>query len=117
MEVKAKPFKLHVDFDDRIGALADARLRGQFDDLADFIENGVSVPDEFYRQEVDENTDRLLRAIGVKHLHLNGRTSDIIVYLVEFADQVVALLIANHAFLEDEPRGNLLKTLFGLPDW
>jgi hypothetical protein len=85
--------------------------------LADCIENGWPVPDEYYRFDVDKNRDSLLRATGVKHLHLDGRGSDIIVYLVELPDKVIALLIANHQYLEDNPRGSLLRRLFGLPDW
>ena len=79
--------------------------------------NGWPVPDEFYRIDIDENKDRLLVATGVKHLHLNGRGSEIVVYLVELDEKVVVLLIDDHKFLEDEPRGYMIKRLFGLPDW
>lgn len=92
-------------------------MRTQFHELADHIENGWPLPNDFYRLDVDENRDRLLHAIGVKHLHLDGRASDILVYLLEFTDSVIALLIANHAYLEDEPRGNLLRDLFRIPHW
>jgi hypothetical protein len=110
-----KRFSLHVSFEDQIGVLRHARFRRQFDDLADHIVNGWDVPDDFYRVDVDQNIDRLLQATGVKHLHLDGRTSDILVYLVELADQVIVLLIANHAYLQDRPRGKTLREIFGFP--
>jgi hypothetical protein len=94
--------------------LRDARLRSQFHDLEDHIENGWTVPDEFYRLDVDQNRDRLLDETGIKHLHLNGRGSDAVVYLIELDDKVIFLRIANHAYLEDEPRGIRLLRALGL---
>jgi hypothetical protein len=82
--------------------------------LEDHIVNGWRVPDEFYRSDIDENRDRLLEEMGIKHLHLNGRGSDIIVYLIELEDQVIFLRIANHSYLEDEPRGLRLLRALGL---
>jgi hypothetical protein len=55
----------------------------------------------------------LLEETGVKHLHLGGRGSETVVYLVELADRVIMLRISGHAYLEDEPRGSLLMRIFG----
>ncbi len=85
----------------------------QFNELMDCIANGWPVPDEFYRLEVDQNRDLLLERTGVKHLHLGGRGSDILVYLVELEDRVIMLRISGHAYLQDNPRGSLLQKIFG----
>jgi hypothetical protein len=61
---------------------------------------------------VDRHGDRLLDELGVKHLHLGGRGSDIIVYLEEFDAWVELLEINTHVHLESEPRGKDLKGLF-----
>lgn len=102
---------------DELGASRDARLLGQFNDLLDCIANGWEIPDEFYRFDLGKNKDRLLDETGVKHLHLNGRGSDILVYLIELEDCVILLRISGHAYLEDEPRGGSLLEALGLPDW
>jgi hypothetical protein len=81
--------------------------------LEDFITNGHEVADEFYRLDLGKNRDRLLHELGVKHLHLGGRGSSNLVYLVELDDRVIVLLIGDHAYLEDEPRGSLLRKIFG----
>ena len=98
-----------------LGATRDARLSGQFNEIIDCIANGCSIPDEYYRRDVDRNRDRLLEETGVKHLHLDGPGSDKVVYLVELVDRVILLRIDNHVHLEDEPRGNLLRKILGLP--
>lgn len=90
---------------------------GQFDDLLDHITNGWEIPDDFYRVDLGKNKDRLLEETGIKHLHLNGRGSDIIVYLVELEDRVILLRISGHAYLEDEPRGSRIREALGLRNW
>jgi hypothetical protein len=94
---------------------ADARLLGQFNDLLDHISNGWEIPDEFYRLDIGKNRDRLLEDTGIKHLHLNGRGSDIVVYMIELEDRVILLRISGHAYLEDEPRGSGILGALGLP--
>ena len=118
--IAAKP--KHIDqynFADELGVCADVRLRGEFDDLLDHISNGWEIPDHFYRADIGKNKDRLLEETGIKHLHLNGSGSDIIVYLIELEDRVILLRISGHAYLEDEPRGSGLLAKLGLrrPDW
>lgn len=118
--IEAKP--KHIDrhrFADELGACADARLLREFDDLLDHISNGWELPDRFYRADIGKNKDRLLEETGVKHLHLGGSGSDIILYLLELEDRVILLRISGHAYLEDEPRGSSLLAKLGLrrPDW
>lgn len=90
-----------------------AQLRQEFLDLEDHIVNGWEIPDRFYRIDVDKNKDLLLDLTGVNHLHLDGRGSDIIVYLIETETTVFILRIAGHAYLEDDPRGSLLRKRHG----
>lgn len=104
----------HTEFADELGALRNHHLRSEFHDLEDCIINGWVVPEEFYRIDIDLNRDRLLAETGIKHLHLNGRGSETIVYLLELPDQVIFLRIADHRYLEDEPRGIRLLRALGL---
>lgn len=96
-----------------MGALSDARLLLEFNELQDCIHNGDSVPDAYYRIGIGKTKDRLLAETGVKHLHLGGRGSEVVVYLIELVDRVVFLRISDHRYLEDQPRGSLLSREIG----
>jgi hypothetical protein len=85
-------------------------------DLEDHIANGWEVPDAFYRLDIGKNRDRLLHETGIKHLHLGGRGSNEIVYLMELDDRVIMLRIDGHEHLEDEPRGSILSRILGWVD-
>lgn len=115
--VEAKPKRVikHSEFADECGVESHAKLRGQFLDLIDHFTNGWEIPDDFYRLKVDQDKDALLESTGVKHLHLDGRASNILVYLVETEDIVFILRIAGHAYLEDQPRGSALFERSRLP--
>lgn len=92
--------------------MSDARLRWQFNHLMDCITNGFTIPEECYSSQIDKQGDRLLSELGVKHLHLSGPGSDIIVYLAEFDTWVELLEINTHVHLESEPRGKGLRGRF-----
>lgn len=113
--IEAKPKRVikHSEYVDECGVESHAGLRGEFLDLIDHLTNGWQVPDVYYRLDVDKNKDLLLETTGVKHLHLGGRGSNVLVYLVETEDSIFILRIADHAYLEDRPRG---KTLFDRAD-
>jgi hypothetical protein len=100
------------DFSDQCGVEHDARLLIELNEILDCIHNGWEIPDRYYPRDVDRHGDRLLDELGVKHLHLGGRGSDIIVYLAEFDAWVELLEINTHVHLESEPRGKDLKGLF-----
>lgn len=85
----------------------------QLNELVDCIHNGHTVSDEYYRLQVGRDKDLLLEEAGVKHLHLGGRASDVIVYLIEKEERVIVLRISDHRYLEDEPRGYLLSQAVG----
>lgn len=92
----------------------DARLLTEFNDIVDHLANGWEIPDRYLPLGIGIRRDRLLDELGVKHLHLKSRGSDILLYLVEYPDRVELLEINTHVHLEDEPRGHLLGRLFGL---
>lgn len=111
-EQKPKPVRPSPDFQDRCGVEHNARLKLQLYELIDAIEAGIPVPAEYYKSNLDEHGDRMLLEIGVKHLHLGGQGSDVIVYLAEFETWVELLEINTHVHLESEPRGKELKGIF-----
>lgn len=48
----------------------------------------------------------------MKHLHLGGQGSDVIVYMAEFETWVELLSIDTHVHLESDPRGKDLRGRF-----
>jgi hypothetical protein len=74
---------------------------------------GNLVPERCYRHGVDRNhpRDELLEDRGIKHLHLGGADSDIVLYLVEYEEFVLLLEIGTHRDLETEPPGSILASL------
>lgn len=77
------------------------------------IRNGYLVPNHCYRPGVDDNEppDRLLAEKGIKHLHLGGRKSDVLLFLVEYETFVLLLDIKGHGVFQEEPPGSLLASL------
>ena len=111
-EQKPKVIVKAPDFGDHCGVMHDARLRVQLNFLLDCISNGFQIPEEYYSDRIDKQGDRLLSELGVKHLHLSGPGSDIIVYMAEFENWVELIEINTHVHLESEPRGAGLKGAF-----
>lgn len=111
-EQKPKRVVPSPHFADHCGVKHNARLKLQLNEIIDCIHNGWPIDERFYQGQIDRQGDRLLREVGVKHLHLGGQGSDIIVYLAEFEDWVELLEINTHVHLEDEPRGKDLKGRF-----
>lgn len=55
------------------------------------------MPDEFYSATAGHpDRDPLLRDYGVMHLHLGGKGSDTLLFLMQFADKVVLLETNTH---------------------
>lgn len=87
---------------------ATPELEDDYNDLIDCLLAGALVPERFYRNRIDQKPDPLLAAEGIKHLHLGGSDSDIIVFLVEYEDRVVILEISDHTRFASKPPGSLL---------
>jgi len=76
------------------------------------IENGDGVPEEYYRSGIDRDYDELLELKGVMHLHLGGKNSDVLVYLIQCPDKVILLETNTHKHLQSTPKGrNILAFL------
>lgn len=75
------------------------------------IGDGNLIPERCYRHGVDRTQDRLLDEQGIKHFHLGGADSDVILFLVEYDESVLLLEIGTHADLETEPPGSVLASL------
>ena len=80
--------------------------------LIDHINAGSLVPERFYRSGIDRDDDELLAATGIKHLHLGGRGSDVLIFLVEYDDVVTLLEINDHKHFRTDPPGSLLRALY-----
>lgn len=61
------------------------------------IESGDEIPGDFYSATAGHpESDPLLRDYGVMHLHLGGKGSDTLLFLMQFADRVVLLETNTH---------------------
>jgi hypothetical protein len=53
----------------------------------------------------------LLEARGIMHLHLGGKNSDIVLFLIQYADQVVLLETNSHVHFRTQPAGKNILAL------
>lgn len=81
------------------------------DEIISQIAAGAGVSERFYRAGIDEDHDALLAQEGVIHLHLGGKNSDVLLFLVQYPDRVVLLEINTHKHFETDPIGTLLRSL------
>jgi hypothetical protein len=79
--------------------------------IIDEISRGGGVSERFYRAGIDSDHDTLLEQEGVIHLHLGGKNSDVLLFLVQYADRVVLLEINTHKHFKTDPIGTLLRSL------
>jgi hypothetical protein len=104
--IETKPKPVHVvQFQDfaGIGKLPD--LRAELDDIIESIERGDGASDCHYRAGIDLDEDSLLTDQGIMHLHLGGKDSDVIVFLIQYADRVVLLETNTHVHFRTQPAG------------
>jgi hypothetical protein len=78
------------------------------------LSSGEPLPERYYRAKIDTTPDALLTTHGIKHLHLGGKNSNVILYLLEYSDRISLLQISTHAHLESRPPGKNLLALFGV---
>lgn len=74
------------------------------------ITNGLDL-EEFYRAGIDSNPHPLLTDHEVMHLHLGGKGSDALLYLVQYPNHVVFVTIDTHVHVNDVPPGKKLPVL------
>jgi hypothetical protein len=86
-------------------------LEAEFNEIVDCLLEGKLIPEKYYRHRIEHSPDALLASEGIKHLHLGGRDSEIILFLVEYEDRVVLLEANDHRHFASKPEGSLLLSL------
>ena len=110
--VETKPKPVHVvQFQDFAGIGKLPVLRAELDDIIESIERGDGVSDCHYRAGIDLDEDSLLTDQGIMHLHLGGKDSDVIVFLIQYADRVVLLETNTHMHFRTQPAGKNIVAL------
>ncbi len=110
--IETKPKPVHVvQFQDfaGIGKLPD--LRAELDNIIESIERGDGVSESHYRAGIDQDEDSLLADQGIMHLHLGGKDSDMLVFLIQYADRVVMLETNTHLHFRTQPAGKNILAL------
>lgn len=111
--IEKKPKPVHIlrfqDFAD-VGKNPALRLE-LHQNIIDSIERGDGVPEAHYRAGIDTDRDGLLADRGIMHLHLGGKDSDVLVFLIQYADQVVLLETNTHVHFRTEPAGRNILAL------
>ena len=83
----------------------------ELNEIIEQISSGKGISEEFYRAGIDVDDDELLEKEGIMHLHLGGKNSDVLLFLVQYPDRVVLLEINTHKHFRTEPVGSILKSL------
>lgn len=110
IERKPKPVYL-AGFNDFASVGKSQALRDELDEIIESIERGDGVADAHYRAGIDRDGDGLLEERGVMHLHLGGKSSDTLVFLVQYADRVVLLETNTHVHFRTQPAGKNIVAL------
>ena len=88
-----------------------AALSNELLDIIESIERGDGVPEDRHRAGIDRDKDGLLEEQGIMHLHLGGRNSDVLVFLIQYADRVVLLESNTHMHFRTQPPGRNILAL------
>jgi hypothetical protein len=110
IETKPKPVHI-VQFQDFAGIGKVPELRDELDNIIESVERGDGVPEEHYRAGIDRDTDLLLDNLGIMHLHVGGKDSDALVFLIQYADRVVLLETNTHVHFRTQPAGKNIVAL------
>jgi hypothetical protein len=104
IEKKPKPV-FQERWGDFAGALKSPTLAREFFTLVRGIENGRGVLEHNYRAGIDRVRDALLENQGIMHLHLGGRNSELLIFLIEYNHQVLLLESNTHTHFRTRPPG------------
>lgn len=107
-EARPKHVRMLQTFRDYTGKLKDPRCLMDLTEVVTRISSGRRLPDEFYRAYIETTTDFLLQVTGVKHLHLGGQNSDVLLFAVEFPTEVALLELNGHRRFDRKRVGELL---------
>lgn len=103
---RPKDLVISVNFYDYTLELENEPYKSDFETILYCIKSASPIPDRFYRKglfRTPPTPDKLLQHDGIKHLHLGGQHSDVLLFLVEFKKRIVLLEVpaipaskANH---------------------
>lgn len=110
IETRPKPVHI-IQFQDFAGIGKLPGLRAELDNIIESIERGDGVPESHYRAGIDRDEDALLADQGIMHLHLGGKDSDMLVFLIQYADRVVVLETNTHLHFRTQPAGKNILAL------
>ena len=103
--IEQKPKKVFAErWADFAGIKARPTLVNELVQIIRRIERGDGVPEEHYR-------DGLLEDKGIMHLHLGGKDSDVLVFLIQYAGEVVLLETNSHVHFRIQPAGKNILAL------
>jgi hypothetical protein len=111
IEHKPKSVRKIANFVDLANVANSALLFDELNEIIDSIEAGQGIPDRFW--PAPRSNDTLFELHQILHVHLGGRGSDAILYLVQYADEVQLLRTGSHSELQDIPRGSILTRAHG----
>ena len=110
--IEAKPKPVYAEqFEDFAAVRKRLDLRAELDEIIESIERGDGVPEPHYRAGIDRDQDGLLADHGIMHLHLGGKASDILVFLIQYEDRVVLLETNTHVHFRTQPPGKNILAL------
>ena len=110
--IEAKPKHVRLeDWTDHANISKNPALRAELDGIIESIGRGDGVPEQYYRAGIDRDRDALLEERGIMHLHLGGKHSDTLVFLVQYADLVLLLESNAHVHFRTNPKGKNIVTL------
>ncbi len=79
-------------------------------DIKERIAKGRSLA-KYYRTGAGRTPDQLRRDTGIIHLHLDGKNSNALLYLLQFDEDVLFLRVDNHTHVDAKPVGRGLNIL------
>ena len=90
----------------------DPTVQGSLVEITRCLKEGNLIPEKYYRNGIDRDTDHLLQNHGIKHLHLHPDTDvDCLLYLIEYQDSVLYLEVDEHGRHFNKPAGSVLSLL------
>ena len=110
--IEKKPKPVYVErWQDFAGIAKAPDLMDELHQLIQNIRGGHGVPEKHYRAGIDHDRDGLLERHGIMHLHLGGKDSDILVFLIQYRDRVVLLESNTHVHFRTQPAGKNILAL------
>jgi hypothetical protein len=110
--IERKPKPVHIaEFQDFARIAKNPALRDELDNIIESIERGEGVQEAHYRAGIDWDRDALLAEKGIMHLHLGGKGSDVLVFLIQYPDRVVLLETNTHVHFRTQPAGKNILAL------